>query len=177
MFAWLACRRPSPVVIRLFLLAFVTTFHSVDSIGRVNPPETLYTAALKKQAADELLRASSDFVQWALATLAGIAAVVVTTKVHRSSGYESAYIALGPAGALVIMSLLAASELHGRYANSTAFGDFSDVDNIALLLVAQRELFMGGIACAGIFVLWYLANIVAGRVQPFEQNGNQGGPS
>jgi hypothetical protein len=140
----------------------------VDSIDRVNPPYSSYTEELKRAATKAIGEQSSNLTEWALAVLAGMVAVVITTKVHRATASEMPYVALGPAGALLFMSLRAGWQLRGRITNATAFGNFGDVDNIALLLVSQSELFMGALACGFVFGFWYLLQIVLGRVRPYE---------
>lgn len=111
---------------------------------------------------------SGNFSDWALALLAGVIAISITTKVHKAPHSERWYILLGPAGAFLLMSLRAGWQFHRRLSNLVALDDLSDLQSLATLLITQWTLFFLGLACASAFALRYLVSIVSGYVKPHD---------
>jgi hypothetical protein len=130
-----------------------------------NRPRTL---GVMQAAAEQYSKQSDKFSDWALAVLAGVVAVTVTTKVHEVKYCDYVFIALGPAGGLLVMSMRAGWEFQRRLANMAVHDDLSDIESLAAIVASQSDLFLWGLVLAMLFGSWYLVNIVIGNVQPHD---------
>lgn len=157
--AWIMLASTAAVLIGGYLSVEVAPFS--DKLQQ--RPETDES---QKQTLQKLGEQNNQFSQWAFALLAGVIAVIVTTKVRKTSNCAWLYAVLGPAGAALLMSLRAGWQFQRRLTNFAALNNYSDLPNASSLLIIQWRLFMVGLICATIFALWYLYHIVNGEVDP-----------
>lgn len=171
-------RGPLTRVILLLALLVATgllSYSSLESVREryqgtvVEMVETGKEVASHKSAAAVILKQEETFQSWAVLVLAGIVAILVTTKIHRAPGVSWAYLPLGPAAMFLLVSLNAGWVVTKRYAYLVAKNNFSDFANLSALLECQSDFFLYAITCISLFAGWFLFQIVIGKAEPFEK--------
>jgi hypothetical protein len=107
-----------------------------------------------------------------VALLAGLTALVTSTKVHPATGLEWLYILLGPAASFLLGSTWFGIAFRGRMAHQI-INDIGSIVDLNKLLAAQEKIFFAALLLLALFAGAFLVQIVGGRVRPTDTTSAQ----
>jgi hypothetical protein len=125
--------------------------------------------ASEKATSSGIMKQGEVFQSWSVLILAGIIAISVSTKIHRTPAVSWIYLLLGPAATFLVFSLNTGWVLTKRHTYLAAKNNFSNLDDLISLLALQWDLFFYAVVCVSLFASWFLFLIVLGKIEPFEQ--------
>jgi hypothetical protein len=170
---------PGTRVVLLFILLIGSGFWSYSKLQRVRDEyqgqvvEAVRVGeedVSRKSASSGILKQAEFFQSWSVLILAGIIAISVTTKIHRTPGVSWIYLLLGPAVMFLLISLNTGWVLTKRHAYRSAKNNFTELGDLSALLDLQSDLFLYAVVCVSLFAAWFLFLIVHGKIEPFENS-------
>jgi hypothetical protein len=126
---------------------------------------------IANEAIDSMNKQNDLLLTWALAMVAGLTALLTTTKVHRTPLVEWAFILLAPAAVFVGGSLVAGLRFQQRMAYLRVNGPVTAglLDGPIRYLGAQNDFLRRAVFCLGVFGAYFLIMIVWGKTRPMDE--------
>lgn len=129
-------------------------------------PPPAHTDASARAALDALLDQSTQSQNIAVLILGGIATILVTTRVHRGSRPEWAYIPFGAAAVFLLGSCISAFDLKNHYVLCLTQTGGCRAEILFWYVRTQSHLLTYSVASLVCFALWFLTLVVIGSVRP-----------
>jgi hypothetical protein len=111
---------------------------------------------------------NKQLIDWGGLLLAGVIALVITTKVHAIKYYEWIFLLLSPAASFLLCSLWAGVVFQRRAAYLAIQTNSVRLDSLNELLGLQSQNLAFGLMPLSIFALVFLSAIILGYLQPFD---------
>jgi uncharacterized membrane protein len=156
----IGCSLTAAIYSHVRVLRLTSQFGDVPKIeaGREDQPA--------KSAFDRMSKENETLANFAVILLSAVAALVISTKVHKISHVSWAYLLFGPAGTFLFYSAYAGWAFQARHAFLTLRNNFTDFASVNDLLLAQLDLFRFALVFLAVVAAVFLVQIVGDRVSP-----------
>jgi hypothetical protein len=121
---------------------------------------------VEQRAVLNMAKQSETLLGWSVLALAGVATLMISTKVRSLPGRSWAYILLGPAGALLLSDSYAGTTFQGRISFIFLRNNFNDFASLNNLLTLQVSLFQDALLFLSVFAVVFLIGITYGATDP-----------